>query len=83
MTERQQKLSRFYNDPEWYLVEEEILSFIEPLVDIFSVDVESSPEDVKAQVMSRRVAYTQLTDFLRASKLLKEKEQKSQENPYR
>ena len=83
MTERQEKLARFYNDPEWYLVEEEILSFIEPLVDVFGIDIESSPEDVKAQVMSRRVAYTQMKDFLHNAKLLKEKEPKPKENPYR
>ena len=80
MTERQEKLARFYNDPEWYFLEEEILEFIEPLLDVFTIDINSTPEDVKAQVMSRRIAYEQMTKFLESSRLLKVRESKDKES---
>lgn len=57
-------LKRFFEDPEWKTVEETILSFIEPLIDMSTIDLNQPAEHIKAEVIGRQKLYKQMTDFL-------------------
>lgn len=61
---------RFYKDPEWYQVEDLILEFINPLLDMTSVNTNQPAEAVKAEIIGRRLAYDSLIKFVRGSKML-------------
>lgn len=61
---------RFYNDPEWYQIEELIMEFINPLLEMDTIDVSQPAEAVKAEVIGRRLAYKCLNDFIQQSKLV-------------
>jgi len=62
--------ARFYNDPEWYQVEELIKEFIEPLLDMTTVDTSQPAETVKAEIIGRKLAYDSLWKFIEQSKLV-------------
>ena len=61
---------RFYKDPEWHQVEDLILEFINPLLDMTTIDTSQKAEHVKAEVIGRRLAYDALIKFVRGSKML-------------
>lgn len=61
---------KFFSDPDWNLVEKIILSYIEPLKDILTVDITENADTVKAQVAGRKIAYESLHKFLKESRLL-------------
>lgn len=64
---------RFLQDPQWYLVEQMILDFINPLLDITTVDITQSSEHVKAEILARKMSYDALINFTRSSGLTNEK----------
>lgn len=61
---------RFFQDPQWYLVEDAIKEYVEPLRDLLTIDVSKDAEDVKAQVIGRITAYQNLDKFLQDSKIV-------------
>lgn len=61
---------RFINDPEWYLVEQLIREYIDPLLDMSTVDTKQPAENVKAEIIGRTLAYERLNEFLEQSKIL-------------
>jgi len=63
--------ARFYQDPEWYQVEDIILEFINPLKDMSTIDTKQPAEHVKAEVIARRLAYESLIGFVRSSGLIR------------
>jgi hypothetical protein len=66
-----QKLNdRFFNDPEWRNVEEMILSYINPLIEMSNVDTTQSADTVKAEVIGRKLAYDSLMKFLSDTKFV-------------
>ncbi len=62
---------RFFKDPEWHIVEETILSFITPLLDMTTVDTTQPAEQVKAEIIGRRLAYESLEKFVRSSGIVR------------
>jgi len=74
---------RFFNDPEWYQVEELINKFIEPLLDMSSIDTSQPAEAVKAEIIGRRLAYKSLRDFIEQSKLVGQGKKPLANNPFR
>lgn len=75
---------RFYEDPEWKQVEQLVESFIAPLLDMSSIDTDQPAENVKAEIIGRRLAYKCLRDFIEQSKLVaKPKQQVENINPFR
>lgn len=74
---------RFFQDPEWHLVTELIEQFIEPLLNMDSIDISQPAEHVKAEIIGRRLAYKQLKDFCEQSKLIGSPKQKVDESPFR
>lgn len=62
--------SRFFNDPEWHQVEELIKEFINPLLDMSTIDTTQSAETVKAEIIGRKLAYDCLWKFIEQSSLV-------------
>lgn len=60
----------FFQDPMWHEVEELILSYIEPLKDMGTVDTTQPAEHVKAEIMGRTMAYNNLARFLSDSQIV-------------
>ncbi len=63
---------RFLQDPEWYKMEELILSHIKPLLDITTIDTNQPAEHVKAEIIGRNLHYNALAAFLRSSGIIRE-----------
>lgn len=73
---------RFYEDPEWYQIEELIKGFIEPLLNMDSIDITQPAEHVKAEIIGRRLAYKSLSDFIEQSKLIGQSKKPLSNNPF-
>lgn len=57
-------LKKFFSDPEWHLVEELLLDYIEPLRDIRNVDLKDSATGVKGEIRVRIHTYELLDKFI-------------------
>jgi hypothetical protein len=75
--------ARFYQDPEWYQVEDLILEFINPLLDMSTIDTTQPAEHVKAEIIGRRLSYDSLIKFVRGSGLVNEKKLIDKKNIFR
>ena len=62
-------LSKFYNDPEWHIVEAYFSKQAEALRDILDIDVSQSAETVKAEVIARQHSHKALVNFLENFKI--------------
>ena len=75
---------RFFEDPEWHLVTEMVEKFIEPLLNMDSIDVNQPAEHVKAEIIGRRLAHKALNDFCEQSKLItRPKKNPEYNNPFK
>jgi hypothetical protein len=74
---------RFYSDPEWYQVEEIIRGFIDPLMDMTTIDTTQPAESVKAEVIARSIAYNKLDAFLRQTKIIGQAKKPDINSPFR
>lgn len=63
-------IQKFFSDPDWAQVENMILTYIEPLKDMSTIDLAQPAEHVKAEVIGRIKAYEVLSSFLSDSKLI-------------
>lgn len=75
--EDKEKLKKFFEDPDWVLVEKLINEFIEPLKNVMSIDPNDTAENIKAEVRSRQRSYAQMSAFLREAGILKGQKEKS------
>jgi len=60
----------FFEDPRWAQVEELIMEYINPLMDMTTVDTTQPAEAVKAEIIGRTIAYNKLKEFCEQSKLV-------------
>lgn len=60
----------FFQDPRWAEVEDMIMKFIDPLIDMNTIDTKQPPEHVKAEIIGRTLAYNALKDFLTTTKVI-------------
>ena len=65
-----EQLRRFTEDPHWSVVEKVLISYIEPLYDISTIDRRLKGDTVKAEVAARQVTIQCLTAFLRDCSLI-------------
>lgn len=63
-------IDKFFSDPEWKHIEDLILGYIEPLIDMNTVDYKQPAEHVKAELIGRVLAYQGLSKFLADSKII-------------
>lgn len=73
----------FFNDPRWAGVEDLIKEFIEPLLDMSTIDVTQPSENVKAEIIGRTYAYNCLSDFLNQTKVGSFEKKKLISNPFK
>lgn len=62
---------RFLQDPDWYQVEELVLEFINPLLDLTTIDKSQPAEHIKAEVIGREMSYNALIGFTRSSGIIR------------
>lgn len=67
MIDREYIKKQFFSDPGWHMVEELIMEYATPLIEMKGVDVTQPAEHVKAEVIGRQLAYDKLTEFLKGS----------------
>lgn len=60
----------FFQDPRWAEVEALIRGYIEPLIDLDSIDTTQSSEQIKAEIIGRKIAYKSMKDFLENTRVL-------------
>lgn len=61
---------KFFSDPDWSKVEQMIMDFINPLIEMSDIDTTQPAEHVKAEIVGRQKLYKQMTDFLSQTKLV-------------
>lgn len=61
---------RFFNDPEWVHVEQMIMSHVDSLKDMSTIDLKQPAEHVKAEVIGRTIAYEHLVKFLNETRFV-------------
>lgn len=59
-----EKLRKFYCDPDWKLVEQMFLDFINPLVSVTNVDIRDNATAVKGEIRTRMHVYAQLKSWI-------------------
>jgi len=74
---------RFLQDPEWYQVEELVLEFINPLLDLTTIDNKQPAEHVKAEVIARKLSYDALIGFTRESGMIRSDKLLDKKNIFR
>jgi hypothetical protein len=66
-----QKLKdKFFSDPDWSHVENTLAAFIEPMRDVLTIDASLDADTVRAEVLSRQLAYKRLDKFLQDAKVV-------------
>lgn len=73
---------KFFSDPDWGEIEQIVLSYIEPLTDMSTVDTTQSAETVKAEIIGRTLAYKTLYQFLSDSQIVSGPKLKDIKNPF-
>lgn len=67
-----QKLKdKFFTDPDWSMMEELILGYIEPLASSLNIDSKLSNDEIASEVRGRQLAYEALNTFLSNAGVLK------------
>lgn len=72
-SEIKNKLDKFVSDPEWHLVEDILMSYIDPLKSVSSIDTKLSNDQIASEVRGRQIAIDGLTKFLNDMKIVKGK----------
>lgn len=60
----------FFQDPRWLEMEDLILKYINPLLEMDTIDTSQPAENVKAEIIGRKLAYKSLRDFLDSTKVV-------------
>lgn len=55
---------KFFSDPDWAKVEELLMGFINPLIEMSDIDLTQPAEHIKAEIIGRQLLYKRLTEFL-------------------
>lgn len=66
-------IKRFYSDPHWESVEQDIIEYLKPITDVNTIDTNQSPEVVHAEVRARQIAYEKLMAFANTTGLIRQK----------
>lgn len=64
---------KFFTDPDWAMMEELILSYIEPLRSVETIDSKLSNDQIATEVRGRQIAYDSMDRFLKDSKVVTRK----------
>ncbi len=64
---------KFFTDPDWAMMEELILQYIDPLKSVITIDSKMSNDEIATEVRGRQIAYDSLDRFLKDSKVVTRK----------
>jgi hypothetical protein len=81
--ELQELQKAFFQDPRWKGVERIILDYINPLLDMKTIDTTQPAEAVKAEVIGRIMAYDKLFDFISQTGMIGQSRPKDVKSPFR
>jgi len=70
-------VKKFFEDPDWKLVEAMIMEFIHGLEDPTTIDTRERAEDVKAEIVGRKIAKESMMRFLTNSGMIRNSIEKS------
>lgn len=73
----------FFTDPRWKTVEELILEYINPLLDMTTVDTNLDGETVRAEIIGRKLAHELMYNFMKQTKMLGHSKPKLTNSPFR
>ncbi len=62
---------KFFVDPDWHNVEQLIMDYLNPLIEMDDVDETQSAETVKAEIVGRKKLYKQMCLFLESTGIVK------------
>lgn len=69
---QQKRISeKFFNDPDWALVEQMIVQYLEPLTGVDSVDTKRTNDEIATDVRARQLAIENLGKFLKDCRILR------------
>jgi len=61
---------KFFTDPDWSMMEELILEYIEPMASSMNINTKMSNDEIATEVRGRQLAYESLSKFLEDSKII-------------
>lgn len=64
---------KFFTDPDWAMMEELLLSYIEPLKSVQTINSKMSNDEIATEVRGRQIAYESLEKFLTDAKIITRK----------
>lgn len=62
--------TKFFSDPDWAKVEELLMGFVNPLIEMSDIDLTQPAEHIKAEVIGRQLLYKRLCDFLEQTEIV-------------
>lgn len=74
MIDREHIKKHFFSDPGWPMVEELIMEYVNPLLDMNDVDESQPAEHVKAEIVGRKKLHAQVLKFFASSGVIKKPE---------
>lgn len=79
-----QKLKdKFFSDPDWKLIEQMIMDFLDPMIEMSDVDLNQPAEHIKAELIGRQKLYRIMTDFLQQTGLVGNPSVYKKVNPFK
>ncbi len=69
--EKQRIASKFFQDPDWVLVEKMLNEYLDPLTAVANIDATLSNDAVAAEVRGRQLSIERLGKFLRDCGILR------------
>lgn len=61
---------KFFTDPDWAMMEELILSYIDPLKSVETINAKMSNDQIATEVRGRQISYDALYRFLQDAKVV-------------
>ena len=62
--------TKFFSDPDWAKVEELLMGFVNPLIEMSDIDLTQPAEHIKAEVIGRQLLHKRLCDFLEQTEIV-------------
>lgn len=73
---------KFFSDPDWKEVEDLIMGFINPLIEMSDVDATQPAEHVKAEIIGRQKLHRQMVEFLEQAGIVGRKPLQNNQNKF-
>lgn len=62
---------KFFLDPDWKNVEQMIMDYVNPLIEMKDVDLKQPAEHIKAELIGRTLLYNKMCQFLESTGFVK------------